>query len=94
MNPARRTVMLDFAFLFFLALSYIENVGFFSYIKDISMNHPLAVTLVYIHNVLAISLIVLGMALYIEFVSAFLPEKKIERVVLRHPRVSLWYSPL
>ena len=87
MNPTKKTVLLGFIFLFFLALSYIENVSFFSYIKDIFMNFPLAMTLVFIHNLLAISLIILGMAFYVEFVLAFLPEKKIERVVLRHPRI-------
>jgi len=87
MTPAKRTVVLGFVFLFFLAVSYIENVSFFSYIKDIFMNLPLAMTLVFIHNILAISLIILGMAFYVEFVLAFLPEKKIERVVLRHPRI-------
>ena len=87
MNPTKKTVLLGFIFLFFLALSYIENMSFFSYIKDIFMNFPLAMTLVFIHNLLAISLIILGMAFYVEFVLAFLPEKKIERVVLRHPRI-------
>lgn len=87
MNPTKKTVLLGFIFLLFLALLYIENVSFFSYIKDIFMNFPLAMTLLFIHNLLAISLIILGMAFYVEFVLAFLPEKKIERVVLRHPRV-------
>ncbi len=87
MNPAKKTVLLGFVFLFFLALSYIENVSFFNYIKDIFMNFPLAMILVFIHNLLAISLIILGMAFYVEFVLAFLPEKKIERVVLSHPRI-------
>jgi len=87
MNPTKRTVTLGLVFLLFLALSYIENVSFFNYIKDVFMNVPLAVTLVFIHNLLAISLIILGMAFYVEFVLTFLPEKKIERVVLRHPRI-------
>jgi hypothetical protein len=87
MEPAKRTVMLGFVFLFFLALSYIENLSFFNYIKGVFMNLPLAVALVFIHNILAISLIILGMAFYVEFVLAFLPERKIERVVLRHARI-------
>jgi hypothetical protein len=71
MNPAKRTVVLGIVFLFFLTLSYIENVSFFGYIKDIFMNFPLAMTLVFIHNLLAISLIILGMAFYVEFVFGF-----------------------
>lgn len=87
MDSTRRTILLGLVFLLFLALSYIENVSFFNYIKDIFMNFPLATTLVFIHNLLAISLIILGMAFYVEFVLAFLPEKNIERVVLHHPRI-------
>lgn len=87
MNPAKRTMVLGFVFLFFLTLSYIENVSFFSYIRNVFDNFPLATTLVFIHNLLAISLIILGMAFYVQFVLTFLPEKKIERVVLRHPRI-------
>ncbi len=87
MNPTKRTVVLGFVFLSFLALSYIENVSFFNYIRDVFMNLPLAVALVFIHNLLAISLIILGMAFYVEFVLTFLPERKIERVVLSHPRI-------
>ncbi len=87
MNPTKRTAVLGSVFLFFLILSYIENVSFFNYIKDVFMNPPLAVALVFIHNLLAISLIILGMAFYVEFVLTFLPERKIERVVLSHPRI-------
>ncbi len=87
MNATRRTVVLGLVFLFLLALSYIENVSFFNYIQDVFMNFPLAMSLVFIHNLLAVSLIILGMAFYVEFVLAFLPEKEIERVVLHHPRI-------
>ncbi len=87
MKPTKRAVLLGLVFLFFLLLSYIENVSFFNYIQDIFLNLPLAMILVFIHNLLAISLIILGMAFYVEFVLAFLPEREIERVVLRHPRI-------
>ncbi len=87
MKPATRAALLGLVFLFFLLLSYIENVSFFNYIQDIFQNIPLAMILVFIHNLLAISLIILGMAFYVEFVLAFLPEREIERVVLRHPRI-------
>jgi len=86
-NPVRRTVLLGVVFLFFLALSYIENVSFFAYIRQVFVNPPFAVALVFVHNVLAISLIILGMAFYVDFVLAFLSEKRMERVVLRHPRI-------
>jgi len=61
-------VVLGLVFLFLLALSYIENMSFFNYIQDVFMNFPLATSLVFIHNLLAVSLIILGMAFYVEFV--------------------------
>lgn len=83
----RRTVLLGFVFLFFLALAYVENTSFFVYIRDSFTNLPLGVTLVFIHNVLAVSLIVLGMAFYVEVVLTFMPKRKIEYVVLQNPEV-------
>jgi hypothetical protein len=83
----KRTVFLGFVFLFFLVLAYVENTSFFVYIRDSFMNPPLAVVLVFIHNVLAISLIILGMAFYVEVVLTFMPKRRIEYVVLQNPGV-------
>ena len=83
----KRTVILGLVFLFFLALSYIENTSFFVYIRDSFTNPPIAVVLVFIHNVLAISLIILAMAFYVEIVLTFMPKRKIEYVVLNNPEV-------
>jgi len=83
----KQTVMLGLVFLFFLALSYVENTSFFVYIRDSFTNPPLAVVLVFIHNVLAISLIILGMAFYVEIVLTFMPKRRIEYVVLQNPTI-------
>jgi len=83
----KRTVTLGLVFLFFLALAYVENTSFFVYIRDSFTNPPLAVVLVFIHNVLAISLIILGMAFYVEIVLNFMPKRKIEYVVIQNPGV-------
>jgi len=83
----RRAVILGLVFLFFLAVAYVENTSFFVYIRDSFSNPPLAVVLVFIHNVLAISLIILGMAFYVEIVLSFMPKRKIEYVVLQNPEV-------
>jgi len=83
----RRTVLLGLVFLFFLALAYVENTSFFVYIRDSFTNLPLGVTLVFIHNVLAVSLIILGMAFYVEVVLSFMPKRKIEYVVLQNPEI-------
>src|SRR3989304_6638830 len=84
----RRTIILGFVFLFFLTLAYVENTSFFVYIQgSFTTNPPLAVVLLFIHNVLAISLIILGMAFYVEIVLNFMPKRKIEYVVLHNPEV-------
>jgi len=83
----RRTVLLGLVFLFFLTLAYVENTSFFVYIRDSITNLPLGIVLVFIHNVLAISLIILGMTFYVEVVLTFMPKRKIEYVVLQNPEI-------
>jgi hypothetical protein len=84
----RRTVILGLVFLFFLALAYVENTSFFVYIQaSFTTNPPLAVVLLFIHNVLAVSLIILGMSFYVEIVLNFMPKRQIEYVVLQNPGV-------
>jgi len=80
--------MLGVVFLLFLLLAYAENTSFFVYIQDSFTNAPpLAVALLFIHNVLAISLIILAMSFYVEMVYAFMPKRKIEYVILDNPQV-------
>jgi len=83
----KRTTVLGVVLLFFLLLAYVENTSFFVYIRDSFTNPPLAVLLVFIHNVLAVSLIILAMAFYVEIVLTFMPKRKIEYVVLQNPTV-------
>ena len=83
----KHTIMLGIVFLFFLALSYVENTSFFVYIRDSFANPPLAVPLVFIHNVLAISLIILAMAFYVGIVMTFMPKRKIEYVIVDNPEI-------
>jgi len=82
-----RTVVLGLAFLIFLTLSYIENNFFFQMLKDVLQNPLLAVTMLFIHNVLVISLILLGMTFYVNLViSNFFKREKYAHIVLEHPR--------
>lgn len=84
----KKTIMLGAIFLLFLLLAYVENTSFFVYIQDSFMNAPqLAVVLLFIHNVLAISLIILAMSFYVEMVYAFMPKRKIEYVILDNPQI-------
>jgi hypothetical protein len=87
LSEKKRTVALGIVFLVCLTLAYVENISFFHYVKGIFFNPPLAILLVFIHNVLAISLIFVGMAFYVEFVLAFLPKRKYEYLVLQYPRL-------
>lgn len=83
----KRTIVLGLVFLFFLTVAYVENTSFFVYIQNSFTNPPLAVVLVFIHNVLAVSLIILGMAFYVQIVLSFMPKRKIEYVVIHNPEV-------
>ncbi len=83
----RRTVMLGLVFLLCLVLAYFGNISFFNYLGYVFSNPILAVLLVFVHNVLAVSLILLGMTFYVGVVLTFMPKRKIEYVVLQRPRV-------
>lgn len=87
MDPKRSTLFLGLAFLIFLALSYVENVIFFSTLGDILQNQFLAVAMLFIHNILVISLILLGMTFYVKLVlTDFFEGEKYGRIVIEHPR--------
>ena len=87
-NPSqKRSVILGVTLLGFLFLAYIENTVFFSYSGNLFANPPLAVALVFIHNVLVVSLILLAMTFYVELVLSFFKPRRYEYVVLQHPRI-------
>jgi len=69
-----------------LLLSYAENMLFFSILSEVLDNQFLAVAMLFIHNVLVISLILLGMTFYTNLVLNFFKKDKYELVVLEHPR--------
>lgn len=69
-----------------LLLSYAENMLFFSILSEVLDNQFLAVAMLFIHNVLVVSLILLGMAFYTNLVLNFFKKDKYELVVLEHPR--------
>lgn len=76
------------AFLAFLLLSSFENTVFFTMLaKEIFQNWLLATGMLFIHNVLVISLILLGMSFYVNLViSGFFKKEKYSHIVLEHPR--------
>ena len=87
MDAKRKTALLGLAFIVFLVLSYVESMIFFNILGDILRNHLLAVIMLFIHNVLVISLIVLGMTFYVNLVvSNFFKREKYAHIVLEHPK--------
>jgi len=79
-------MLLGLAFLILLALSSVENTIFFHILNDILQNQFLAVGMLFIHNILVISLILLGMTFYVNLVLNFFKRGKYEYAVLEHPR--------
>ena len=84
----KRTILLGLAFLTFLFLSSFENTVFFNILLgNILQNWLLAVGMLFLHNVLVISLILLGMSFYVSLVtSGFFRREKYSHIVLEHPR--------
>jgi hypothetical protein len=71
----------------FLELLYAENLFFFSILSDILQNQFLAVVMLFLHNVLVVSLIFLGMTFYVNLVILnFFKREKYADVVIMHPR--------
>jgi hypothetical protein len=84
-----QTALLGTAFLIFLILSYVENTVFFqAFLQDIDVkNYALFITMLFIHNILVVSLILLGMTFYVNLVlSDFFKKEKHANIVLEHPR--------
>lgn len=85
----KRTALLGLAFLAFLFLSSYENTVFFNLLLgEILKNQFLAVGMLFLHNVLVVSLILLGMNFYVSLVKAgfFEREGRYANIVLEHPK--------
>lgn len=86
-DQKKRTVLLGLAFLIFLMLSYVENTFFFGILNDVLQNQLLTIFMLFVHNILVVSLIILGMTFYVNLVvSNFFEREKYAHIVLEHPR--------
>ena len=74
------------AFLILLALSSVENAVFFQILNVILQDQLLSVAMLFIHNLLVISLILLGMTFYVNLILNFFKKDKYTLVILEHPR--------
>ncbi|MCK4474487.1 hypothetical protein KAU30_01485 [Candidatus Bathyarchaeota archaeon] len=86
MDAKTRTVLLGLAFLICLVLSSFENMIFFNLLDVVLQNQYIAVGMLFVHNVLVVSLILLAMTFYVNLVLNFFKKRKYEYVVLEHPR--------
>ncbi len=86
-DPKKRTVVLGLVFVLLLVVAYAENGSFFGTVGDVFFNPPLAVFFIFVHNVLVVSLILLGMTFYVELVLNFMPNRKEEYVIINNPRI-------
>jgi hypothetical protein len=86
-SPKKRTAVLGLVFLLLLVFAYVENTSFFGSLGDVFLNAPLAVFFIFVHNVLVVSLILLGMTFYVGLVLNFMPKRETEDVVLHNPRI-------
>jgi len=87
LDAKKNTALLGIAFIVLLALSYAENLFFFGILTDVLQNQYLAVGMLFLHNILVVSLILLGMTFYVNLVVLnFFKREKHPDVVLTHPR--------
>ena len=69
-------------------LSYFENRIFFETMNVSSQNSLFFFSMIFINNVVAISLILLGMTFYVDLVmSDFFKREKYAQIVLEHPQI-------
>lgn len=87
MTERNKVALLGLLFLVCLTFAYFENILFFNSLDNVFATLWTAVPVVFLHNVFAVSLIMLGMTFYVKFVLTFLPQKRFEYVVLQHPRL-------
>ena len=92
-DARKQTVLLGLAFLLLLLVSSVENTVFFrissNVLKNLSsvQNQLLAVGILFLHNIIVISLILLGMTFYVNLVVLdFFKREKYSHIVLEHSR--------
>ena len=87
MDSKKYTAFLGLAFIGLLALAYAENLFFYSILGEVLRNVLLAVAMLFLHNILVVSLILLGMTFYVNLVVLnFFKNDKHADVIISHPR--------
>jgi len=88
LDAKKNTALLGLTFIVLLGLSYAENLFFFSILSDVLQNQFLAIGMLFLHNVLVVSLILVGMTFYVNLVVLnFFKREKHADIVISHPRI-------
>jgi hypothetical protein len=75
------------AFLTLLIVSYFANIVFFETLNVILQNQLLGLLMIFVHNIIVVSLVLLGMTFYVNLVTfGFFKREKYANVVLDHPK--------
>ena len=86
-SKKKYTAFLGLAFIGLLGLAYAENLFFYSILGEVLRNVLLAVAMLFLHNILVVSLILLGMTFYVNLVVLnFFKNDKHADVIISHPR--------
>lgn len=81
------TVLLGLTFLALLTFSYFASATFFKTLNILFHNQFLVLFMIFAHNILAVSLIIVGMTFYVNLVVLnFFKREKYAYTVLKHPR--------
>ena len=82
-----RVVLIGVAFLTLLLFSHFTNIIFFGALSNILQNQLLGFLMIFMHNVIVVSLILLGMTFYVKLVANdYFKREKHPQVVLEHPK--------
>ena len=88
MDAKKNTALLGLSFIVLLGLAYAENQFFFSILGYVLQNPFLAVSMLFLHNVLVVSLILIGMTFYVNLVVLnFFRREKHADIVILNPKI-------
>lgn len=87
MDQKKKTLVLGLIFVLLLLFAYVENTSFFGTVGDVFANPLIAILFVFVHNVLVVSLILLGMTFYVSLVLNFMADHEEEHVIINNPRI-------
>ena len=86
-DERKRVVLLGLALLILLMFSYFTNSVFFKTLNILFQNQILAFLMIFIHNVIVASLVLVAMTFYVNLVVlGFFKREKYAYIVIDHPK--------